>query len=262
MQICKDLGLRVRDVPAKGFDGVLIRSRNGQKGIIAVNGSIREYARKRFTIAHEIGHFIIPHHRLLGNVCEEGTIESFDSRLNRAEVEANEFAAELLLPTAILKTRFNLNEFSLHQIAAVAAESSTSLTATMRSFLEMTALPCALVWSVANQAQWCARSDSFKFFLPLTELPSEASFAARIFKGQAFSSEFVPVPANAWLDNSTAERVPVLLEHSIPLPNYTAVLTMLWAYKIDYSPEEHENDGLLEDLAPEDFTLRRRRWPR
>jgi Zn-dependent peptidase ImmA (M78 family) len=68
--ICKQLGLRVREVAATGFDGALVRSRGSQKGIVAVNAAIREEARKRFTVAHEIGHFVIPHHRLLGNTCE------------------------------------------------------------------------------------------------------------------------------------------------------------------------------------------------
>lgn|SRR6185437_1597921 len=76
--LCRSLGLRVREVPAKGFDGALIRSKAGQKGIVAVKTSIREVSRKRFTIAHEIGHFIIPYHRDLGTFCEERKIESFD----------------------------------------------------------------------------------------------------------------------------------------------------------------------------------------
>jgi Zn-dependent peptidase ImmA (M78 family) len=81
-----------------------------------VKASIREASRKRFTVAHEIGHFVMPHHRRLKNVCEEKKIESFDLNLNRPEIEANEFAAELLLPTAVLTKRFNLRELSLSEI--------------------------------------------------------------------------------------------------------------------------------------------------
>src|SRR5208282_5339969 len=120
--LCRDLGLRIREVPAQGFDGALIRSKAGQKGIVAVKASIREASRKRFTLAHEIGHFIIPHHRNIENICEERKIESFDRNLNRPEMEANEFAAGLLLPSGALRKRFNLAQFSLAQISAVAAE--------------------------------------------------------------------------------------------------------------------------------------------
>ena len=260
--LCRDLGLRIREVPATGFDGALLRSKADQKGIIAVKASIREKSRKRFTIAHEIGHFIIPHHQNLGNICEERKIESFDSRLNRAEIEANEFASELLLPSALLRRRFNLAELSLAQISAVAADFGTSLTATTRSFLTLTDLPCAMVWSVSDRARWFVRSDSFRFFLPLPELPANGSFAARIFRGESAPADLAPVRPDAWLDRQAAEHVDTLLEHSIGLPNYDAVLTLLWAYKVEPLPAGDSQEALLEDLDPEDFTLNRRRWPR
>ncbi len=260
--LCRDLGLRIREVPAKGFDGALIRSKADQKGIVAVKVSIREKSRKRFTIAHEIGHFIIPHHRNLGEICEERKIESFDSHLNRPEIEANEFAAELLLPSAILRRRFNLGEFSLAQISDVALDFGTSLTATTRSFLTLTDLPCAMVWSVRNRARWFVRSDSFRFYLPLPELPANGSFAARIFRAESAPAELAPVRPDAWLDRRAAERVDTLLEHSISLPNYNAVLTLLWAYKAEPLSASDRNEILPEDLNPKDCTLNRRRWPR
>jgi IrrE N-terminal-like domain len=260
--LCRDLGLRIREVPAKGFDGALIRSKPDQKGIVAVKLSIHEKSRKRFTIAHEIGHFISPHHRNLGEICEERKIESFDSHLNRTEIEANEFAAKLLLPSALLRRRFNLSEFSLAQISDVALDFGTSLTATTRSFLTLTDLPCAMVWSVSNRARWFVRSDSFRFYLPLPELPANGSFAARIFRGESTPAELAPVRPDAWLDRRAAEHVALLLEHSISLPNYNAVLSLLWAYKAEPLPAGDGNEVLLEDLNPEDFTLNRRRWPR
>jgi Zn-dependent peptidase ImmA (M78 family) len=211
--LCKELGLRIQEVPARGFDGALVRSKTGQKGIVAVKANIREASRKRFTIAHEIGHFVMPHHRLLKNVCDEKKIDSFDSRLNRPEIEANEFAAELLLPSVLLVKRFNLKEFSLPEISTVATEFQTSLTATVRSFLRLTSLPCAMVWSSDNQARWCARSDAFRFYLPLAELPAEGSFAAKLFKGGIAPSDFAAVPADAWLDRQAAESIETLLEH-------------------------------------------------
>ncbi|HAX41796.1 MAG TPA: ImmA/IrrE family metallo-endopeptidase [Bryobacteraceae bacterium] len=260
--LCRELGLRIREVPARGFDGALIRSKAGQKGIVAVKASIREASRKRFTIAHEIGHFVIPHHRNLGNICEERKIESFDRDLNRPEIEANEFAAELLLPSAVLRKRFDLADPSLSQMSSVAAGFGTSLTATTRSFLTLTNLACAMVWSVNNRARWFVRSDSFSFFLPLADLPANGSFAARIFNGGVVPEELAPVRPDAWLDRQAAERVNTLLEHSIRLPNYDAVLTLLWAHKARPFAIEDDQETLLEDLDPDDFTLNRRRWPR
>jgi hypothetical protein len=50
------------------------------------------------------------------------------------------------------------------------------------------------------------------------------------------------------------------LEHSIRLPNYDAVLTLLWFQLRDSDDEDDPSN--LEELDPEDFTLKRKRWPR
>lgn len=90
-----------------------------------------------------------------------------------------------------------------------------------------------MIWSADNQARWCARSDSFRFFLPLEELPVEGSHAARLFAGEPVPTDFAPVPAEAWIEENAAERVGTLLEHSIYLPNYGAVLTLLWVQALN-----------------------------
>jgi hypothetical protein len=119
-----------------------------------------------------------------------------------------------------------------------------------------------MVWSVSDRARWFARSDSFRFFLPLPELPANGSFAARIFRGESAPAELAPVRPDAWLDRQAAEHLDTLLEHSISLPNYNAVLTLLWAYKMEPLPAGDGQEAILEDLDPEDFTVNRRRWPR
>jgi hypothetical protein len=56
-------------------------------------------ARQRFTIAHEIGH-------LLFNTTHSGVDKSYGNTSSVAEVEANQFASELLMPLNILKVDF------------------------------------------------------------------------------------------------------------------------------------------------------------
>lgn len=53
------------------------------------------WVKRRFTIAHEIGHM------LMNTTCDNLQVSLDDNR--NAEVEANQFAAELLVPLAILK---------------------------------------------------------------------------------------------------------------------------------------------------------------
>lgn len=64
----------------------------GEEAVIGYNDD-RHPNRKRFTVAHEIGHLILGH-----------TQQDYDSdNKNIDDVEANQFAAELLMPLEMLK---------------------------------------------------------------------------------------------------------------------------------------------------------------
>ena len=259
--IAQRIGLRILEVDAEAFDGSLVRALDGPKGIVAINQSMRETSRKRFTKAHEIGHYVIPSHRNLENVCTSGMIESWQKGLTKPELEANEFAVELLLPKRYVREPLRLHDPSLKTIGRVASQFETSLTATTLRFVTLTDLPCVAVWSEAKRARWYRRSESFPFYLSKDILPCDGSFAYRLFEGSDAPDDFAEIPVETWLDRRDAERVLRALEHSICLPNYDAVLTLLWFQLRDFGDEE-DNAANLEELDPEDFTLRRKRWPR
>lgn len=89
------------------LSGVLMR-RHGE-AVIAINAS-DSLKRQRFTIAHELGHFALDHK---GDVFVDHTmINRRDARsaaaIDNQEIEANAFAAELLMPSQMVLK--NLNE--------------------------------------------------------------------------------------------------------------------------------------------------------
>src|SRR5439155_18530777 len=64
-------------------------------------------ARRRFTAAHELGHFIL-HRAVMGRfrADTEATLREADEEVaDRMEREANRFAAELLMPADICRAR-------------------------------------------------------------------------------------------------------------------------------------------------------------
>jgi Zn-dependent peptidase ImmA (M78 family) len=89
-QIAHDCGLAVDYVTkGKGFNGRLLKERM----VIEVEKSIHLH-RQRFTIAHEVGHFVLKHNTVS---CYFDTHNASDPRrLN--EYHANVFASELLMP--------------------------------------------------------------------------------------------------------------------------------------------------------------------
>jgi Zn-dependent peptidase ImmA (M78 family) len=259
-EIAQRIGLRIQEIDADGFEGSLVRALEGPKGIIAVKRSIRERSRKRFTIAHEIGHYVLPTHRTLENVCTTDMVESWRQGNQKPELEANEFAVELLLPARFVEKPLELKRPSLRAIAQVANEFETSLTATALRFVGLTDVPCVAVWSDAGRARWCRGSAAFPYRLPKDAIPCEGSVAYRLFQGKEGSGDFVQVPKECWLDRELTANVDRVLEHSVRLSNYDAVLSLLW-FELHESGDEDESE-LLEELDPQEFTVGRRKWPR
>jgi hypothetical protein len=226
--LCHLLGLRIREKPFKGFDGVLLRRENATKGIIGINAAIKEVSRKRFTVAHEIAHFVIPYHQKLETMCETRLIESFSGELTPTEVEANEFATELLLPGKLVRRRFDLDRPSLARISLVANEFETGLSAATSRFLALTRQPCALIWSMAGRAVWYRTSKELRLPLPMQDLPAAGSVAGKLFVGKRVTSGMQQVDPQMWFYSDHAARIRSAFEDSMYFPAYGAVITLLW----------------------------------
>lgn len=100
----EDLKIQEIRVSDKRWSGHFYRSRK----TIALNEAHHEN-RKRFTLAHELGHHFLAHEadEFLDNLDSQGAYESGlpdgDELLPDIEREANEFASELLIPLALIK---------------------------------------------------------------------------------------------------------------------------------------------------------------
>jgi len=103
--ITKRLGLKIEKIKFtnKEVSGLLKINTNAGKPIIAINASQSE-ARQRFTIAHEIGHYILHNIQDLHVDSNRVYFRNEQSSLanNIEEIQENQFAAELLIPTKLL----------------------------------------------------------------------------------------------------------------------------------------------------------------
>jgi hypothetical protein len=255
-QIASKLGVPVRERPLDRCEGMLVRIKGTAKGVIAVKASIREDSRKRFTVAHELGHLLLPGHEDCG-VCASGVIETWAGEVRDREREANVFAAELLMPAALLQPQVGSDAPSLRLLDGIAGTFGTSLTASGYRFASLTSYAVAIVWSEAGRIRWAKRSDEFGGWLRLREKLDSRTFAADLFGGVEVPVGSHPVPADAWLERTHADTF--LMEESRLLPGYGAVLTLLWAKEA--AGGVSAEDELLEELNPSDFTSRRQRWP-
>lgn len=106
-RIARRLGARIAPMRLSDASGLLI-TQPGVVPCIVVNEA-EPPPRQRFTIAHEIGHLVLRHHFDTDHVhVDRGHVISFRNDRSAAgtdprEIEANQFAAVLLMPGAILK---------------------------------------------------------------------------------------------------------------------------------------------------------------
>ena len=75
-----------REAPLENYDGRIVYGKRG-KALITVNSNLTYVPRKRFTVAHELGHFILGHNRKEVIHDNEASMEFYKS--GSQETEAN-----------------------------------------------------------------------------------------------------------------------------------------------------------------------------
>lgn len=127
-RIAKKLGILLAPLPGDDeISGAIVR-KDGYV-VIAVNPA-HHLNRQRFTIAHELGHYFL-HHELEQHVDQNFRVawRNADSSkaVNWDEIQANRFAAELLMPTSFLvKDLDNLQTIDKRAVALLAQKYSVS----------------------------------------------------------------------------------------------------------------------------------------
>ncbi len=146
----------------QAFEGVLAANPEKSHGVITVNANSIP-TRQRFTIAHEIGHYLIPNHD--GKIeCSNTDLQAFhsaDAGL-KIEAEANNFAAELLMPESDYVSQIKRNEgIWLEEVQAFSDHYHTSFEATINRYIDICTDPVAVVFSENGVVRYHRRNDSF-----------------------------------------------------------------------------------------------------
>lgn len=111
--LATSIGIGVELIPLESnISGFLRKERSNWK--IGVN-SLHHPNRRRFTVAHELGHYFL--HRGDGDF-EDGILFRKEYQTNRREREANEFAARLLMPSVEFRRELAANGYDISAVAA------------------------------------------------------------------------------------------------------------------------------------------------
>ena len=174
----------------------------------------RTVGRVRFSVAHELAHFYLPSHRdrLLSGIMHN-SVADFGSR-SPTEIEADEFAADLLMPMELFRAALDLfrNGFcDLDDLARLADRLGTSITSTARRYCESDREPCTIFFSEQGIVRWGHSSEDMKrtgmFYYPYDTAPPSGSKAAEFWSaaeaGKQIEKLSGPVPSRTWFRVAT-----------------------------------------------------------
>lgn len=134
------------------------------KPTIFVNdhGRGSDYPRTRFTLAHELGHFFL-HRRWLsrGATFHDAEILSGNT-LREVEREANDFAAECLLPERLVERFLSGRLLGLGMVQELADQALASIEATAIRVARITSSRCCFFFERDGVIQWVAPSDDWR----------------------------------------------------------------------------------------------------
>ncbi len=255
MEIAMERGAFVRERHLYGSEARLIRK--GGFGIITVNSSIPEEGRKRFAVAHELGHFEL-HAVSQLILCTEEDMYVWNE--NKAqEIEANEFAASILMPKDIFTQHSKRGQPSLEAVKDLAAKFTTTLTATALRYVQLSLEPCAVVISNDGIIRWYKKSTSFDFHIKVGEKLSQNTYAFDFYHGVDLPDRPQKAPAYAWLAGDIDGEAEIF-EHSLALRSYGVVLSLLWIHEeVRPAYRMHCDDEPEFDLT-NPFTPDGKRW--
>lgn len=216
------LGIAVRYRPLEKCEATIAGS--ARRAIVSVNsGAIP--TRRRFSLAHEIGHWQLHRGRLL--FCGESDIGNPAHSALNPESQADRFASDLVLPPYMFKSRVTkVKRPTLAAVREVADEFGVSDTATLLKLIDMDQFPIMVVCHNKERRRWFHRAPMIPgWWFPRDDLDHE-SFAFEMLFGSANESSYPQkVGADAWFAFRGVDRFEVQ-EQSFRLPN-DEVLTVL-----------------------------------
>jgi Zn-dependent peptidase ImmA (M78 family) len=248
-QIAKALGIvGIREYDTDNFEGTLVLSDGA--GAVGLRRGMPS-GRRHFTLGHEIGHFVIPSHRIVKSKFECSTSDLRRARPKdrwdavpdeeRIEIEANEFSAALVVPMPEYRVeRRKLSKAcDLEQVRVLARKFDVSLEVMAKIYVTSADGLAAIVISKDRKVQRVIPAPNFPYLglragMPIPDLSLTRRWPSPSTIGTV--SEMKDVPTHAWLEKRG--RVETLYEQVFAQKNGYATTLLT----VDMSDDDEEAD--------------------
>jgi hypothetical protein len=218
------LGLVVIEQEVEGCDGCVVME--GDIAGILVNAAITSHGRKRFTVAHELGHYSLHNQHIAFR--RELLREIEDESAGGIEAEANAFAAELLMPRDSVAPRFAHSVPTFAAVEQIAGDYLVSQTAAAVRLTELSDYACALVCTMQGRVRWVVRSGEWStYFIATGGPPPRYSQAGALLAGELVKDRYEDCPAIWWAPDHRRGEEAELSEHSRRVSE-DCILTLLY----------------------------------
>jgi hypothetical protein len=215
-------GLEVRDAPLVGCEASLVGY--GNKGIVTVTPGV-SLERRRFSIAHEIGHWQLHRGQSFSCRIEE---RALDKAARSKEREADDYASSLMMPSDLFKEAINSQKggISLALIRDLGRIFKASFPAAAIRYVELSGEPVVLIFNGVGSPHriWSSRSKRVPGHLWISDTLDPDTFAYDLLTANLETKRQGKMPAEAWFADIPDDRYE-LVEFSIRL--HEGVYTLL-----------------------------------
>jgi IrrE N-terminal-like domain len=253
----------IAELKTDGFEGGLLTDQYRSKGIILVNKSSGP-GRRRFTVGHELAHFLIPTHKPVRTdsfLCSRDDMATWtvteQTTYERMEAEANRFSALILMPPPLLRPyMMRLGEPDLTGVLQVHTDFVVSKDAAARAYAQYHEAPIAIVVVKQGRVQRFYKNSRFP---RLCIAPGAAVPRASIYHQAVASNiqltEIKEAAVAHWLESDWGRKIQALYEQVL-LQREGYALILLTAEDED----EDDDDPDEERTSLQRLAQRHGRW--
>lgn len=215
--IAYHVGAEVRFAPLRGCDARIIG--DADRAIITVNSS-SPLTRRRFSIAHELGHWRL--HRGRHLICKADEVHGKRPDTERV---ADRYAAQLLMPRYLFAPRVNPKALLTWKLVTELARAfSTSPVATALRLVDLGTHPAIVLCHGQKGRRWFERSPLVPDWFPKEELNAGTSAFSILFGNAPDDTQPRRDAASVWFSRPDAHLYSVM-HQSIRFGN--EVLTLI-----------------------------------
>lgn len=256
---------RIAELETEGYEGGLLTDDCKSNGIILVNRAAQS-GRRRFTVGHELAHFLIPTHKPVKEgefMCSREDMRRWSAKENdayaRMEVEANKFSALMLMPPPKLRPVIErLGDPSLAHVVEIARHFDVSKDSAARAYAEYHDESIAIAVIKDGVVQRVYKDVKFPKIGSVygQTVPRDSLFHLPAARRRQLS-DVLENNAGLWLESDWGKPLPTLYEQ-VMFQQEGFALIMLWTESRDDEEDEHDDDR----TAKERLRDRKAAWQR